>query len=113
MTLCLVYKTKCSDQSSDTIWDAIKNKLSSYSLHRDPSDICAKTWTSRLNQMLFHSICPDDRLKRVDGQKLNYTLSRVEKIEELIAMKPAVCFNGKMTLYAKRSRQIRFMSWAL
>ncbi len=50
MTLCLVYKTKCCDQSSNTIQDAIKNKLSTCSLHWDPSDICTKTWTSYLNQ---------------------------------------------------------------
>ncbi len=50
MTLCLVYKTKSSEQSSDTIRDAIKNKLSTYSLRWDPSDICTKTWTNCSNQ---------------------------------------------------------------
>ncbi len=50
MTLCLIYKTKCSEQSSDTIQDAIKNKLSTCSLCWDPSDICTKTRTSCLNQ---------------------------------------------------------------
>ncbi len=46
MTLCLIYKTK----SSDTIRGAIKNKLSTCSLHWNSSDICTKTWTSCLNQ---------------------------------------------------------------
>ncbi len=50
MTLCLVYKTKCSDQSSDTIRDAIKNKLSTCSLCWDPSDICTETRNSCFNQ---------------------------------------------------------------
>ncbi len=45
-TTCLVYKTK----SSDTIRDAVKNKLSTCSLRWDPSDICTKTWTICLNQ---------------------------------------------------------------
>ncbi len=48
MTLCLAYKTKSSDQSSDTIRDA---KLCSCFLRWDPSDICTKTRTSCLNQM--------------------------------------------------------------
>ncbi len=46
MTLCLIYKTK----SSDTIWYAIKNKLSTCSLCWDPSDICTKMRMNRLNQ---------------------------------------------------------------
>ncbi len=37
MFMCLVYKTKCSEQSSDTIWGAFKNKLSSIHLCWEPS----------------------------------------------------------------------------
>ncbi len=39
LTLCLVYKTKCSEQSSDTIRGAIQIKLSTCSLRWDPSDV--------------------------------------------------------------------------
>ncbi len=51
MTLCLVYKTKSSEQSSNMVWDAIKIN---YPLvpYAGKLDICAKTWTSCLNQML-------------------------------------------------------------
>ncbi len=50
MTLCLIYKTKYSEQSSDMIRDAIKKKyLSTCSLQWDSSNIC--TETSCLNQM--------------------------------------------------------------
>ncbi len=51
MTLCLVYKTTCSDQSSDMIWGTIKNKLSTC-LWRWDSDIFTKTRMSCLNQTL-------------------------------------------------------------
>ncbi len=51
MTLYLIYKTKYSEQSFNTIWDAIKTKLSACSLCWDPSDICTKMQTSCLNQM--------------------------------------------------------------
>ncbi len=42
MTLCLIYKTKSCEQSSDRIRGAIKNTLSICSLHWDPSDIYTK-----------------------------------------------------------------------
>ncbi len=94
MTLCLVYKKKCSDQSSDTIRGATKDKLSTCSLRWDPSDICTKTQMSFLNQTRqsersLHSICPDDRLKSVDCVKANshlYTVSSVGKIAAVIVI---------------------------
>ncbi len=39
-------KTKSSDQSSDTIRNANKNKLSTCSLYWEPSDICTKMRTA-------------------------------------------------------------------
>ncbi len=50
MTPFLVYETKSSDQSSDTIQCAITNKLSTCSLRWDLSDICTKTRTRCLIQ---------------------------------------------------------------
>ncbi len=69
MTLCLVYKTKSSEQSSDTVRDAIKNKLSTYSLRWDPSDICTKTWTNCSNQkrQSERSFTPFVRLMMMDS----------------------------------------------
>ncbi len=55
----------------------IKNKLSTCSLHCDPSDICTKTWTlfkpNASKQTIFHCMCPDDRL---------ISVSSVDKIEQ-------------------------------
>ncbi len=53
-------KTKSSDQSSDMIRNANKNKLSTCSLYWEPSDICTKMRMSCLNQtrQREHSFTP-------------------------------------------------------
>ncbi len=92
MTLCLVYKTKYSEQSSDTIRDAIKNKLSICSLHWDPSDIYTKMRTSGLNQMRQRkcSFTPFVLLTDASAWKRGYTVSSVDKIAAVIVI--SICF---------------------
>ncbi len=58
-----------SEQSSDTIWDAIKNNLSTCSLRWDPSDICTKTRMSCLNQT------QKKKIKRIKVNFLSLLLS--------------------------------------
>ncbi len=94
MTLCLVYKTKCSDQSSDTIRDAIKYKLSTCSLRWETSDICTKTRTICLNQTRQANVLSPHLSRQQTKaygrcQKVNmhlYTVSSVDKIAAVIVI---------------------------
>ncbi len=86
MTLCLSYKTKCSDRSSDTTRDAIKNKPSTCSLRWDPSDICTKTQTRCLNQTRQSKRSINPFVPTTDPSACLYTVSSVEKIVPVIVI---------------------------
>ncbi len=100
ITLCLVYKTKCSDQSSDTIRDAIKNKLSIYpgilliSVQR-----CEQAFkTKRVNANIL-SLHLSYWLKCVDCVRKwmhLYTVSNVDTIATVIVI--SICFWRDKTL---------------
>ncbi len=80
VTPCLVYKTKCFDQSLDTIRVAFTNKRSTCYLRWDPSDICTKTQTSFLNQMHKKERSFSPFVLTVDLNAHLYTASSVNKI---------------------------------
>ncbi len=121
MTLCLIYKTKSSEQSSDMIRDAIKNKLSTYFftlgsfwyLYKD-ANVLFKPNTSK--RKFFYSICPNSRQTRVHGlcQKVNvhlYTAPSVDKIAAVIII--SICFWRVATLTFSAFRcQLLGSQWA-
>ncbi len=97
MTLCLVYKTTCSDQFSDMIWGAIKNKLSTCLWHWDPSDILTKMRMSYLNQtcqsecsFTLFVLLTDSSVWTPKANAHLYTVSSVDKIAAVIVI--YICF---------------------
>ncbi len=98
MTLCLVYKTKCSDQSSDTIRGAIKNQLSTVpyagNLLISVQRCKRAVWTKRIkvNVLSLHLSWRQTRARGL-CQKANAhlcTVSSVDKIAAVIAI--SICF---------------------
>ncbi len=87
MTLCLNCKTKFSDQSSDTIRGAIKNKLSTCSLRCDLFELFKPNASK---QTLFHSTCPDDRLKGSVHPKMTILSCRSKPVKPLFIFRTQI-----------------------
>ncbi len=126
MTLCLIYETKCFGQSSDTIRYAFKNKLSTCSLHWDPSDIYTKTQTSCLNQTLKLAGCINhtktSSVLKDQGKFgfschalilleawitiLNHSLYYMEKLNKRILLNVSFLIYGKKVIWVWHNRNM-------